>query len=193
MTKGELRAGFRAQLRARQSLTLERALRSLEARVREWCGRLPAGQTLTLFGGLPGEPDLVSTAAEDLRAAGHRVALFALRADERGEMDAWSLEDGAGVRRGFGGVWEPEITRGRLISPAEIAVILVPGLFFCPQSGARLGRGGGFYDRYLARATSALKIGAALEWQLREGLPVEAHDQKMDAILTEERWLDFRR
>jgi len=50
----------------------------------------------------------------------------------------------------------------------------------------RLGYGGGFYDRFLAN-TTALKIAIAYDFQVKESIPSEAHDIKMDFIVTEQR------
>ncbi len=63
-------------------------------------------------------------------------------------------------------------------------VVLVPGLAF-DRSGRRLGRGGGFYDRYLTHITG-YKIGVAGSYQVTNiDLPEEEHDIRMDAIATE--------
>lgn len=60
---------------------------------------------------------------------------------------------------------------------------LVPGVAFT-SSGARLGRGKGFYDRYFEK-NSGLKIGLAWSEQVLNDIPVEAHDSYMDFIITE--------
>lgn len=60
---------------------------------------------------------------------------------------------------------------------------LVPGLAF-DISGARLGRGKGFYDRYFAK-NNGLKIGLAWSEQVLADIPVEDHDSYMDFIITE--------
>lgn len=62
--------------------------------------------------------------------------------------------------------------------------VLVPGVGF-DLSGARLGRGKGFYDRYL-EGKNVLTIGLAWTEQLVEKIPVEPHDAHMDFIITEE-------
>lgn len=62
-------------------------------------------------------------------------------------------------------------------------IILVPGLGFSAE-GERLGRGKGFYDRYLEKC-DAIKIGVAFEMQLESNLPVEPHDIKMDFVVTD--------
>lgn len=63
--------------------------------------------------------------------------------------------------------------------------LLVPGVGF-DLSGARLGRGKGFYDRYLEKKPEVLKIGLAWTEQIVEKIPVEEHDSHMDFIITEE-------
>jgi 5-formyltetrahydrofolate cyclo-ligase len=79
------------------------------------------------------------------------------------------------------GVWEPPDT----LEVCHIApdVVLVPGVAF-DRFGNRLGRGGGYYDRLLS-GTACLKIGVAFDEQIsRDVLPVEAHDIRMDALVT---------
>lgn len=61
--------------------------------------------------------------------------------------------------------------------------LLVPGVGFDLQ-GARLGRGKGFYDRYLADK-DVLSIGLAWSEQIVKKIPVEEHDFHMDYIITE--------
>jgi 5-formyltetrahydrofolate cyclo-ligase len=62
-------------------------------------------------------------------------------------------------------------------------IILVPGLGFT-LFGTRLGRGKGFYDKYL-EANTALKIGIAFEMQIEKEIPKESHDIKMDFVVTD--------
>ena len=63
-------------------------------------------------------------------------------------------------------------------------VLLVPGQAFSPR-GDRLGRGRGFYDRYLAEF-SGLKIGICFNEQIVGELPLEKHDISMNCIVTDE-------
>lgn len=66
----------------------------------------------------------------------------------------------------------------------EPSWFLVPGVGF-DILGARLGRGKGFYDRYL-EGREALRIGLAWSEQILETIPVEGHDCYMDFIITEQ-------
>jgi len=78
---------------------------------------------------------------------------------------------------------EPKISTAK--HTGECDIILIPGLAF-DHNLNRLGYGGGFYDRFLAN-TTALKIAIAYDFQVKESIPSEAHDIKMDFIVTEQR------
>lgn len=200
MTKGDARRAFRAQQALHDEPGLRAAWALLEHQVAFFCFetlRLPTGSVVTLFGGLSDEVDLVAGAMERLRSVGLRTALFGL-SDKKsgnrmtGDMEAFLVDNARQVRRGRFGVWEPDVETTQVLKPEELSVILLPGLFFTLE-GARLGRGGGFFDRYLARTTAAtLRAGVALDWQLVESLPLEPHDQQMDWLITEKRVIQCR-
>ena len=64
-------------------------------------------------------------------------------------------------------------------------VLLIPGMAFT-EDGGRLGRGKGYYDRYLENHR-VLKIGLCFEFQILDRLPREDHDIEMDFLVTEKR------
>lgn len=68
----------------------------------------------------------------------------------------------------------------------KATLLLVPGLLFT-ITGGRLGRGGGYYDRFLQLQPkkNLLKVGLCFESQLTDSLPQEKHDQQVDLIVTE--------
>lgn len=68
-------------------------------------------------------------------------------------------------------------------APELSDIIIVPGLAFDP-SGARLGYGGGYYDRYLAYS-NVFSIGLCRDLMLLSELPVESHDISVQCVLTE--------
>lgn len=72
---------------------------------------------------------------------------------------------------------------GEAILPGEVDVVLIPGLAFDARGG-RLGWGRGYYDRALAQAPGARRVGVCLEWGLVEAVPMEAHDLPMQSIVT---------
>ncbi len=71
------------------------------------------------------------------------------------------------------------------MTPREGDVIIVPGVAFTDR-GIRLGRGAGFYDRFLAAVPSNVpKIGLAFDVQLVPDLPEEPFDVRMDFVISE--------
>ncbi len=71
------------------------------------------------------------------------------------------------------------------IDPESLDLALVPGLAFTPE-GARLGQGGGYYDRFLPRlAEGCVTVGIAPEALICASLPTDPWDQKLSLVLTE--------
>lgn len=65
-------------------------------------------------------------------------------------------------------------------------VIIVPGTAFTVD-GARIGQGGGWYDRFLlGRTEQAVLIGLAFAEQIVESLPTEPHDVPLHMVVTED-------
>lgn len=76
-----------------------------------------------------------------------------------------------------------------MLQPSADAEPLVPDVLFVPLVGftgelARLGQGGGHYDRWLAEHPPSLAVGLAWDAQLCAALPIEAHDKPLDAVIT---------
>jgi 5-formyltetrahydrofolate cyclo-ligase len=87
-----------------------------------------------------------------------------------------------GVFKGAFGIMEPIATTP--IEPSEIDVMIVPGVAFT-RNGARLGRGKGFYDKYLSHKDfHAYTIGVCYPCQVVEDLPSEPHDQVLNQIVS---------
>jgi 5-formyltetrahydrofolate cyclo-ligase len=77
---------------------------------------------------------------------------------------------------------------GQLQPPADApeaapALVFVPLLAFT-AAGARLGQGGGHYDRWLAENPAAIPIGMAWDAQRLDSIPLEAHDRPLAAVVT---------
>lgn len=92
------------------------------------------------------------------------------------------------LTKGDFGFLEPHPETCPQLSPVEGDIILIPGVSFDTDNHARLGRGKGHYDRFLAEALQARKrpllVGVCFSTQL-SSLEPEAHDIPMDRILTE--------
>ena len=89
----------------------------------------------------------------------------------------------SGLEEGTMGMREP--IEGLPVPVSEIDLVVVPGLGFDAQ-GHRLGRGRGFYDRFLSHPDfRGVSCGLALESQLVKALPVGPHDVRVDMLVTD--------
>lgn len=116
-----------------------------------------------------------------LHDAGTRVALPRIR---EGDVVAAAYAPGDPVTPTPFGAMEP--SGWDLVEPEDLDAILVPGVAF-DRGGARVGYGGGFYDRFLPRTrpgVPAIAIGFAL--QVVEAVPEGRMDRRVDAIVTED-------
>ncbi len=96
------------------------------------------------------------------------------------DMEFYEYEDETKLCYGEFGILEPRSER--VVNPKSIDLVIVPGVGF-DRDGNRLGRGKGYYDKYLKK-TNAYKIGIALNCQIIESIPHEEHDVKMNLIMT---------
>ncbi|MDR2171858.1 MAG: 5-formyltetrahydrofolate cyclo-ligase [Planctomycetaceae bacterium] len=109
-------------------------------------------------------------------------------ADEIAPFRLFSFDE---LAAGTYGILEPKIELqkdGKRIAPFEsIEVVIVPGLAF-DMSGNRLGRGKGFYDKFIAQLPkTTITIAICCEFQIVEFIPVNALDKQVDIIVTENR------
>ena len=84
------------------------------------------------------------------------------------------------LQEGAYGILEPN---GALFTDYDtIDVAIVPGMAFDTE-GHRLGRGKGYYDRFLARVPYLYKIGLCFSWQIVDCVPHDEHDIVMDEVI----------
>jgi 5-formyltetrahydrofolate cyclo-ligase len=175
IVKAHLRQKIRAELR--QMRAEDRHARSLAI-----CERLipfirQAGN-VAMFAPRPDEPDLKLLDSSGLWIS--RTVLFPRLEDSTlafAPANTW-----AELQPGRFGLLTPI----RPASSLEPQLVLVPGLAFNRQ-GDRLGRGAGFYDRYLAGLdTAVVTVGVAFHLQLIDDLPRETHDFRVRTVVTEQ-------
>ncbi len=103
--------------------------------------------------------------------------------DQERIMHAYQVTSLKDVTIGSFGIREP-IIQGPAVRPQMIDMVIVPGLAFTAQ-GARLGYGGGYYDRYLQHvATTTELVGVAYDMQMVSSLPVYPHDHLVHTVIT---------
>jgi len=104
-----------------------------------------------------------------------------------GRMEVYRLKDFHQLKAQTLGILEPEEGEDK-IAEERLELALIPCLS-CTKDGIRLGQGGGYYDRFLAGKKRLFKLALCRESLLSKNLPCEAHDIRMDAVLTETAFL----
>lgn len=187
MTKKRLRQDFRARLAAIPADQL--AERSAAA-----CRRLldqpeyQRAEVVMIFLSGPNEIETSQIALQawsDLK----RVLVPKVAWDQRRILPLEIRSLTSDIGPGYMGIREP--IDGMPIPVADIDLVVVPGLAFDMQ-GNRLGRGRGFYDRFLShRDFRAVACGLALEEQLIDAVPHDETDVRVKMLVTDERVVRF--
>jgi 5-formyltetrahydrofolate cyclo-ligase len=167
-------------LAARRSITASdcrSASASLQAAIR---ALVRAQRPLTIaayvpVGSEPGGPDLVSV----LAPAGRLLLPVLL---DSGDLD-WAAYTGS-LSPGPRGLSQPDGERLGVDAVREASLVIVPAVAV-DRSGVRLGRGGGSYDRLLARLDPlTLTVALLHDGELVETVPAEPHDRTVRAVIT---------
>lgn len=175
LTKSELRREIRAEIRSLSTEECAEAARLIAAAI-ECDPRFEAAQTVAAYMPLGDEPPLRE--AVERWAQTKRVVVPKIEGDQMSFYDFRAEQMSSGAF----GIDEPQETE--LCPPEQIEVMVVPGVVFT-RSGARMGRGRGYYDRYLGAPEAAhiYKIGTCFACQLVAELPTEPHDVAMDRVV----------
>lgn len=173
--KAELRPRMRAALRSMDSADRAEQASAIRAALRSW----PAwAQAPCVMGFLPlaGEVDLRPLLQQAIdRGATVCVPVAALD----GSLVPARLAslDPSALQQDAMGVSVPR--RVDPVAPETLTVVLVPGMAF-DTAGRRLGRGGGFYDRFLTRLPAGVhSVGVGFPCQLVPAVPTDPHDAKV--------------
>jgi 5-formyltetrahydrofolate cyclo-ligase len=192
--KEKLRREMRARLRgmspalhAEASLVICQTAANLPAFLKSRC--------VALFAPLPSEPD-IHPLIEEAWAQGKRVVLpLMIKHGAAPELDWHEIASWDDVvvpgQLGSLGLREPDPLRCPRVPLTELECVFVPGVAF-DEKGFRLGRGGGFYDRFLSLTPPALPcIGLMFGLQKVSTVPREPHDQALRSVITEDGLLNW--
>jgi 5-formyltetrahydrofolate cyclo-ligase len=156
--------------RATETTALTRRLLALPEVAAAYC--------VALYVTLGGEPDTHDILA-GLRARGIRVLLPAVRAD----LDLDFREYTGTLVPGARGTREPP-PAAPAVDLARADVVIVP-VVAVDRQGRRLGRGGGSYDRALARVRTGVPVVAlAYDREVVDAVPTRPHDRRVTVIVT---------
>ena len=179
LEKGELRRAVRARLSA---LTPEELVQSDEALFARFLAlpQVEEADTIFAFWGIPGKEPDTSRLIGELVRRGKTVGLPRMLPDRRMEVRRYD-PDKPLVTVSFG-ISEPG-EDCPLLAREEIGLALAPAVCY-DRRGFRLGFGGGYYDRWL-EGFSGVTVGLCREAVLQDRVPTQAHDARVDILLTE--------
>lgn len=139
--------------------------------------RLRAAGTVLLYNSLPDEV-YTHTLIRRLHAEGKKVLLPVVISDT--EMEIRHYTSPASFRESSYGILEPV---GEAFTDfPSITFALIPGMAF-DAGRHRLGRGKGYYDRFLPLLTNAYKLGICFPFQALPSIPTDEHDQLVDEVI----------
>ncbi len=76
------------------------------------------------------------------------------------------------------------------VAPEDLDLALIPAVAV-DGVGYRLGRGAGYYDRFLSKISIEKRVAVVWDFQLADTVPHEAHDLPVGAVITEKRSIVF--
>lgn len=176
-SKAALRARVLAARRALDPAQLERAASSVTRFVLD----LPdvmAARCVAAYLSIGTEPSTAELLTR-LRSRGVRLLLPVVLDDL--DLDWAIYDEPSQITQDTHGLWNPVGPRLGVDAIAEADVVITPALAVAADTGVRLGRGGGCYDRALARVPAARLVVALLhEGELLPRVPTEPHDRPVD-------------
>jgi 5-formyltetrahydrofolate cyclo-ligase len=170
-------------LRARRSVAERAEAGQALCRIALGIPEIDSAGGVCCYAAIGTEPD-TGPLLKALRERGVRVLLPVLLPD--GDLDWAVYEDEQALRPGPRGTRSPSGPALGVDAIRSADVVLVPGVAV-DRSGVRLGRGGGSYDRALARVAGSTGPFTAIVLyadEIVDDLPHEVHDQHVDAAIT---------
>lgn len=186
-TTAEAKKAFRAQVRqAMVALPPQERAESDHALFARFLAlpQVKAAGTLFLFWGIPGREPETEPLVRELVRQGKRVGLPCMLPGRR--IEVRQFDPCLPMKKASFGILEPP-EEASLLAKEEIALALVPAVCY-DRRGYRLGFGGGYYDRWLEHF-SGRTVGLCRGKLLQEQVPVEAHDARVEVVLTEQETL----
>ena len=178
MNKKELRKIIKDRKRQYSSSQLEELSLSVLSRLADQESFRKA-KIILMYYSLPDEVN-THTFIDEMTALGKTVLLPVVKDSENMEIREYSGRKD--LTEGSFHIMEPT---GNLFPPEryeDIEVGVIPGMSF-DEKGNRLGRGKGYYDRFLKKVPTMFKIGICFDFQKINTIPIEETDIRMDYIL----------
>ena len=182
--KKSLRREIKFLLSAQSPEERDRKSRRIQEKLFEHAAFRKA-RVICFFVALPEEVDTRPMIEEALRSG--KKVLVPLADLENKELKLYEIRDlGTDTAPGALGILEPRPDKAKPAEAKETECVIVPGVAFS-ATGERLGRGAGFYDRFLSGLPKGTpKIALAFSFQVLPQIPQETHDHVVDFVLTDD-------
>ena len=173
------KAALRKQIREKKRAMTEGEIQEASARLGQLFAASEAyRQAKSIYGYLPYNQEVRTVPMlEQALRDGKRVAVPKCYGDE---MRFIWMEDLSKVEKGYVGI--PEPVEDGPVADDETALVLMPGLAF-DSEGRRIGYGGGFYDRFLAKEPDHPTLALCYAFQMLPKLETEEFDIPVDCVL----------
>lgn len=179
--KGSLRIQFLELLKKQASVDRQSKSRLIEDKLFEVTA-IKKAKTILFYASLPGEVDTFAMIRRAIEL-NKNICLPVVVKNQK-EMIPIRIKTLADLENGTYGIQQPRHDSSLEIPFKDIDAVIVPGLAF-DKSNNRLGRGAGYYDRFLTHISShTATIGLAFDFQLTDSLPIEEHDIPLSHVIT---------
>lgn len=178
----EEKSALRRQVLAAEKTMTPQEKTAADAAIRQHVLALPSYQCARTVMAFVGRDDEIDTRPllSAILAAGKRLCVPLCVA--AGEMECREIGSLDELQKGSYGILEPPADAPR-VPPEDIDLVLVPCVT-CDHDGHRLGRGGGYYDRFLAAYTGKTAL-LARETLTRHPIPQHPHDRIVKPVVTD--------
>ena len=163
----------------------ERKIKSHEIKRRLFKDRdFQAAESVMFYISLDYEVNTRGMIEEAIRS-GKRVIVPYIGTDKK-TITATQITNIKNLKKGPFGIYQPEKDSVKEIPLKEIDLIVVPAIAYGTDN-VRLGRGKGYYDKFLAskELSSVHTIGLAFHFQIIDFLPTDPHDRPVDKVITD--------
>lgn len=186
-SKVELRKRMLSRLLSLTEEEIERRSKNVTKNIKEVSFYRKA-KTIMAYYPLKGEVDILGMIREEFTK--REFCFPVIDMEKRNLLPYWIYNLDTDFVVGPYGVREPNLKKAKLCAIKDIDLIFVPALAF-DRNKYRLGRGGGFYDRFLRQRDShTIVVGLAFDFQIVDVLPLNLpQDQSVDYIITDKFYL----
>ncbi len=138
----------------------------------------PEIKMVASFAAMPFEMNL-----DELHSRFPEVSFCYPKCGKKRQMEFYSVRNLLEMQTSAYGIREPDESKHERVKPEEIDLFLCPATAYT-RHGERLGKGGGYYDRYLLRKrANATTLGIVFSCQIVSYVPTEEHDLLVDQVL----------